>query len=70
MGIVVDVGDASKVDFSDKSYVGALVQYPNTHGRIPEDGAARTLRRARLALPQPAILAASTHSPPQATLAW
>ena len=38
LGIEVEVGDHSKVDFSNKDFCGAIVQYPNTYGDLESRG--------------------------------
>jgi glycine dehydrogenase len=38
IGISVVVGDHSKVDFSERDFCGAMLQYPNTYGSIESPG--------------------------------
>ena len=38
IGIEVLVGDHSKADFGSQDYCGAIVQYPDTHGRVESAG--------------------------------
>ena len=38
LGMELEIGDPSAVDFSTKEYSGVLLQYPDTYGRVDDFG--------------------------------